>query len=130
MDASKSGLNRRIKVPSFQTEGIPKVKKRIQRDAWLTTVDLKDGYFHLKLHPESRKLVGVKWRGKFFKCKVLHWGRSCVPFLFTEVMKPIAGCLWRDHQVLTNWYLDDALIFGKSQEDSDAKTCTGLGLLG
>ena len=77
------------------------------------TFDLKSGYHHLDIHPDSHKCLGFSWNingyTRFFEFTVLPFGLSPAPYIFTKVLKPLITH-WRSCGIMVAVYLDDGFI--------------------
>ena len=81
----------------------------------MVSIDLKDVYLQVPMHPESHKYLRFVAFGKVYQFKVLCFGLSTAPQVFTRVMAPVSAFL---HQsgIRLRRYLDDWLIQASSQE--------------
>lgn len=72
--------------------------------------DLKSGYYHVNIHESFYKFLGFSWfyRGKlrFFVFKVLPFGLSSAPYVFTKLLRPLVK-YWRTAGIHIIVYLDD-----------------------
>jgi len=62
-----SALNAYIQCPSFKMETAGSILRALNRGQWLTSLDLKDAYFHIPIHPSFRHYLrfcheGVVWQ--------------------------------------------------------------------
>ena len=80
------------------------------------SIDLKDAYFHLRIHPSQRKFLRFIWRGKLYEFLVLPFGLCTAPFIFTKLTRPLAAFL-RSRGIRTIFYLDDILVLGRSHQE-------------
>ena len=84
--------------------------------------DLKSGYHHISILPEHQQYLGFCWMFKgvltFFKFKVLPFGLSTAPYVFTKVVRPLVQ-KWRSEGKSIVVFLDDGLGY----EDSFQKAC-------
>ena len=71
----------------------------------MVSIDLKDAYLQIPIHPASRRFLRFTAGGKSWKFRVLCFGLSTAPQVFTRVMAPVS-------------YLDDWLILASSQEEA------------
>ena len=81
----------------------------------MVSLDLKDAYLQVPMHPDSRKFLRFVACGKVYQFKVLCFGLSTAPQVFTRVMAPVSAFLHRSGVRLRR-YLDDWLIQASSQE--------------
>ena len=81
----------------------------------MASVDLRDAYYTIPIHPKSRKYLRFMWGNVLWQFKALPNGLSSAPRLFTKVLKPVLASLRaQGHTVLA--YLDDTLIVGSDKE--------------
>ena len=120
-----SFLNRHITVPSFKMEDYKTARTLFDKNGYLFSFDLKDGYHHILIHPEFRDYLGFKFRlnGQtvYARYKVAPFGLRDVPFLFTKILRPLVAH-WRRCNIKICIYLDDGFIsadtYAKAMEDS------------
>ena len=82
----------------------------------MITVDLKDAYLQVPIHPESRRYLRFVVAGKVYQFKVLCFGLTTAPQVFTRVMAPVSAILHK-YQVWMLCYLDDWLILASSRAE-------------
>ena len=127
-------LNLRILKTSFKMETLQSVMLSVQPGDWMVSLDLKDAYLQVPMHPESRKFLRFVAFGKVYQFKVLCFGLSTAPQVFTRVMAPVSAFL---HQagIRLRRYLDDWLIQASSREqvllalESVLQLCEELGII-
>lgn len=75
--------------------------------------DMKSGYHHIPIAPEHQKFLGFSWDfgtgPRYFTFRVLPFGLSVAPWLFTKLMRSLVKH-WRSLGFLLVLYLDDALV--------------------
>ena len=79
------------------------------------SLDLKDEYLQVPMHPKSRKFLRFMVGGKVYQFKVLCFGLSTAPQVFTRVMAPVSAILHRTGVWLRR-YLDNWLLQASSRE--------------
>ena len=62
-----SSLNVFVHCPSFTMETPRSILRALQQGQWLTSLDLKDAYFHIGIHPADRRYLrfchnGTSWQ--------------------------------------------------------------------
>ena len=102
-------LNQYIHTPKFRCEGIENVAGQIQSADILMSIDLKDGFFHVPVHPDFRKYLGICWRNNYYAWCSLPQGLACSPYYFYKVLRPVVQYL-RENLVRVNLYVDDFLL--------------------
>ena len=81
----------------------------------MVSIDLKDAYLQIPIHPGSRKYLRFMAFGKVYQFKVLCFGLSTAPQVFTRVMAPVSAIL-HSLGIRLRRYLDDWLIQASSRE--------------
>ncbi|XP_064093859.1 uncharacterized protein LOC135206374 [Macrobrachium nipponense] len=80
---------------------------------WMVSLDLKETYFHIPIHPTSRKFLRFVVQSRCFQFRALCFGLSTAPQVFTRVMSNVAGWLHQEG-IRVSLYLDDWLIRSQS----------------
>ena len=60
-------LNLFIKKEKFKIETTRSIRKALSPGDWVTSIDLKDAYFHILVHPDFRKYLRIVVGGKVFQ---------------------------------------------------------------
>ena len=108
-----SALNRFLEQKPFRMETPSSIRDSIRKGDWATTLDLRDAYFHVSIHPKDRKFLRFAWKDKVFQFKVLPFGLSLAPWVFTRVTRELAISL-RSQGIRVHMYLDDWLTLAQS----------------
>ena len=74
-----STLNTFIRQTPFKMETIASVLNAVQENDLLASLDLKDAYFQVPVHPSSRKFLRFVSQGTVYQFKVLCFGLSTAP---------------------------------------------------
>ena len=59
-----SALNRHITLERFKMETTRSIREAILPGEWAVSIDLKDAYLHIPMHPSSRSIFASSSRGK------------------------------------------------------------------
>ena len=100
----------------------------IQPMVWMGSVDLKDAYYSVLVHPFYRKFFTFYWQGRFYEYQCLPNGYAQAPFLFTKLLKPPFAMLLRQG-LLSVVYLDDSYLQGDSYSGCLLNITATTGLL-
>ena len=128
-----SHLNRYVITTRFRMETVRTVMSAIRSHDWMTAIDLKDAYFQVPVHPDSRRFLRFVWKGLHYQFKVLCFGLSTAPQVFSRMMGPVSAV---SHQrgIRLLRYLDDWLLLSRSREGALEATeflldlCASLGI--
>ena len=129
-----SPLNQFVRKSHFKMETPRSIRDSLRRDDWLTSIDLKDAYFHVPVHSSSQPFLRFLWRGVVYQFRCLCFGLSTAPHVFTRVFQSVSLLAHRAGIRLFR-YLDDWLIATSSRQSSIDATrwvldlCLELGLL-
>ena len=93
----------------------------------MVSLDLKDAYLQVPVHPDSRKYLRFVVSGQVYQFKALCFGLSTAPQVFTRVMAPVSAMLHRAG-IHIRRYLDDWLIQASSRAQVLQALNTGLHL--
>ena len=83
----------------------------------MVSIDLKDAYLQVPMHPRSRKYLCFSVGGKSWQFRVLCFGLLTSPQVFTKVMAPVPIFL-HPLGVRILGYLNDWLILAESLEEA------------
>ena len=120
-----SALNHYILCPTFKMTTVRDVKSLIPQHAFATSIDLKDAYWHIPVHPHYRKYLGFSLGGRKYRFRAMPFGLNVAPRIFTKMTKPILKEL-RLQAINVLVYLDDWLVWGDSIEDCHRATLVVL----
>ena len=129
-----SALNEYVYTPSFKMETPKSIIQALQKGQWMTSLDMKDAYFHIPIHPLFRRYLRFCHHGKVWQFKALPFGLSTSPRIFTKILMPVLAYA-HVHGVKLHMYLDDWLINPDSKEQclKDTKfmldLCEKLGIV-
>ena len=88
-------LNLKVLKTSFKMETLQSVLLSVQRGDWMVSLDLKDAYLQVPIHPGSRKYLRFIVFGQVYQFKALCFGLSTAPQVFTRVTALVSTFLHR-----------------------------------
>ena len=84
-----------------------------EKGEYMFKFDLKSGYHHVDVHPDSHMFLGFQWEIKgvknYFVFTVLPFGLSTACYLFTKLLRPLVR-YWRGRGLKAIIYLDDGIV--------------------
>jgi len=108
-------LNNYCAKCSFQYEDIRCLSDIIVKGDYMVTLDIKNGFHHILVHKNYRDFLGFKWRGQYFRWRVLPFGLSCSPYYFGKILRPVITYL-REHDIRLCAYVDDFFLAAHSDK--------------
>ena len=129
-----STLNRYLKIPKFKMDTTKVILSSLRQGNWVFSVDLKDAYFQVPMHPSDKKYLRMEFLGQFYQFRALPFGISTAPWLFTMIVMVVKELFHRQgltlFQYLDDW-LGDAETRAAASERAEllVKVCTHLGFL-
>ena len=113
LDLSK--LSPFLKVEKFKMETPETIRTSLQLGEWVTSIDLKDAYFHIPIQEQSRKYLRFYVQGQTYQFKALPFGLATAPLEFTVIVKEVK--LMALHKgIRIHQYLDDWLVRATSHQ--------------
>ena len=128
-----STLNDYITSSHFHMETPQSVLRSIRPGDWMVSLDLQDAYLQVPVHHDSRRYLRFVVAGKSYQFRVLCFGLTTAPQVFTRIMAPVSAILHR-YGVRMLRYLDDWLILASTEiaclqsRDRLLSICTELGI--
>ena len=107
-------INSDIQKKSFKMENLNLVIEALHPGNWLAAIDLKDAYFHVPIHTSHYKYLRFAIQNKMYQYKVLPFGLTTSPRVFTKILAPVMGFL-ASNGIQVHPYLDDILIVAQSK---------------
>ena len=118
-------LNESILCAKFRMLSHKEVKLALTRDAWTTSIDLKDGYWHVPIAKSKRTYLGFRYREQNYQFRALPFGLNIGPRSFTKLMSFVVQEL-ADIGVWVLPYLDDFLVVCRSYTQAVEHTAKAL----
>ena len=105
------------------------------RHTLLAKLDIAHAYRNIPVHPDDRRLLGMKWKGHTYIDTVLPFGLRSAPRIFCAVASALEWILEQEGTSRSIHYIDDFLTFGAPESDecqrnisTMVKTCDRLGV--
>jgi len=116
-------LNVAISQPCFKYKDLALLLKE---GDYMTTIDLKDGFFHVSVLPSHphQAFMSFQWEGKKYVFQVLPFRMRTLPWLLTcFVQATVHHLCCQDMRVMA--YMDNFIIIGHSHQQAlEHTTCT------
>ena len=125
-------VNKNIDKIHFKMDTINNAIALMRENCFFASLDLKDAYFSVSIHPEFRKFFRFLFHGELFEFMALPQDFRDSPRIFTKILKPILSYL-RSVAIDIIMFIDDSLILADSISecrDNVAVSCEILDTLG
>ena len=110
-------FNKSLHRVRFKMETLRTVIAVVQQGNWLASVDLKDAYLHVPVARAMWRYLRFSLPGAGdFQWRVLPFGLSLAPFVFTRIVFTVVAWL-RCRGIRLHAYLDDLLLVGDSPQE-------------
>ncbi|KRZ74487.1 Retrovirus-related Pol polyprotein from transposon, partial [Trichinella sp. T8] len=104
-------------VTRVDAQPIPRIDDTLDALAgakWFSTLDLASGYWQVEVAEEDREKTAFSTPLGLFQFRVMPFGLCNAPATFQRLMeKALRGLTWKTCLV----YLDDVIVFGKTEEE-------------
>ena len=88
-------LNAHIHAPHFRLFSTNSVLSSVRKGDYAFKIDLQDAYFHVPIHPSSRKYLRFTFENKVYQFRVLPFSLNTAPQIFTRLGHTVTGYLHR-----------------------------------
>ena len=106
-------LNSYILKTSFRLEGIDTIINMLRPGDYFISIDLRDAYIMLLIHPDFWKYLCFDWEGKRFFYRCMPFGMTSSPRIFTKVFKRVLVFLRGRGLRISAWF-DDIILIASS----------------
>ena len=96
-------------------ETIHTILQLVTQNRWMSSVDLKDAYYSVKVSSKFQKYLKFFHEGKLYKFTAWPNGLSPCPRKFTKILKPPFANLRLLGHIISG-YLDDSFLQGKTYD--------------
>ena len=104
-----------VDVSHFRMETIQSVLLSVRQGDWMASIDLKEAYLQIPVHPESRRFLRFVAHGQMYQFTALCFGLSTAPQVFSRVMAPVSA-IFHSWGIRMRRYLDDWLVQSSSRD--------------
>ena len=122
------GLNEFIKADHFKMENVKAAEKLLALNYFIGSIDLKDAYFLIPVHVDSRKYLRFQFLDQLYEFTCLPFGLNVSPWVYTKVMKTVVNYL-RNQGYMSVIYLDDIMCIGHDFNNCEANIRATVKLL-
>jgi hypothetical protein len=82
-----SRLNRFLQVPHFKMETTRLVAAAILQGDWAVSLDLRDAYLHVPVHPDYQHYLQFYFEGRVYQFKAMPFGLASAPLIFQSYIR-------------------------------------------
>ena len=108
-------INTFIPSASFRMETLSTILPLLRPNDLAVSLDLRDAYLHVPIHPSSRDLLGFSVNGKTYRYRAMPFGLKPAPRVFSRLVSEVAAYL-RGRGLRLFCYLDDWLLVAGSEQ--------------
>jgi hypothetical protein len=98
------------------------VVRQWRKGAWFATVDIKGGYYHVRMDAGVRKYLVFKFDGRYYRFNRLPMGLKTAPAIFCALSAELTRMLRRAGVNVVVTYIDDLIVMA----DSEANCASAL----
>lgn len=108
-------LNEFLLYEHFKMEHLDFVCEITKRGDWFGSIDLSDAYFAVPIHESHWKFLRFYWRNNLYEYRVMVFGLSAGPRIFTRLCKPVLALLRGAYNIRCSLYIDDMIIMNDAR---------------
>lgn len=106
-------LNSHVNYNHFKMESLENVLNIIQPYTWMASVDLKDAFYTVPVHPSHQKYLRFKWNNTLYQYLAMPNGYSEAMRIFTKLLKvPFSFLRQKGHSSVV--FVDDTYLQGST----------------
>ena len=105
-------VNKHVYKQKIKFDDWKVMEQFLKEGGYVFSFDIKQGYHHVDMHPESIPYLGFSWEingvTRYFVFLVLPFGLTSAPFIFTKLVRVLVK-MWRGQGVRICVFIDDGL---------------------
>jgi hypothetical protein len=109
-------LNKYLRKIHFKMDTLSTVLNLVKKGDYAISIDLRDAYFHIGIHPKHQKYLRFCFQGQAYQFKALCFGPTSAPRVFTKVIAVVAAYL-RKWSIRLATYLDDWIALKQNVQE-------------
>ena len=109
-------LNEECDTHHFKMESLKQAIHMIRRGAFLASIDIKDAFYSVPIHPSHKKYQKFVWLSTPYQFEAMPNGYKDAMRVFTKLLKPVFSHL-REMGYISIIYVDDTLLYGDTFEE-------------
>ena len=123
-------LNSCHQVPRHRAETWKTLLTTLQDQTltWGITLDLQNFFHHLQVHPRIQRWMRICIHSQHYQLLGMPFGWAMSPWWSNKLTKPIRSWL-NNRQWAHSWYVDDILVLGKTQQETEQRAAALVQLL-
>ena len=121
-------LNSFVVYQHFKMEGLDNVLNLMKPNVWMASVDLKDAFFSIPVHPEYQKYFKFYWKGIYYQFQGMPNGYGPAMRLFNKQLKPPFIAL-RKQGYPSLIFVDDSYLQGNTKTECEDNVWVTIHLL-
>ena len=106
-------LNTFIRKTHFKLEGLDTIISMLRPGDYFVSIDLKDAYLMLLMHPDSWRFLCFEWDDIRYFYRCMPFGLTSAPRIFTKVFKQVLVFLRGKGLRVSAWF-DDIILIASS----------------
>jgi hypothetical protein len=110
-------LNPFVSLAKVKFEDISVASKLFRKNQVMNVFDLSSAYHHVDMHESQHKLLGFRWKQKYYMYTSMPFGLKSAGLCCTKVLRVLIT-KWRSEGHLVVLYLKDGLVLSDSVEES------------
>ena len=121
-------LNEECETHHFKMESLKQAIHMIRPGAYLASIDIKDAFYSVPIHPSHKKYLKFMWQAKPYQFEAMPNGYLDAMRIFAKIMKPVFSTL-RKMGYVSILYVDDTLLYGDTYAECKANVLATLDIL-